>query len=93
LPESTPKTGLSAPKIHSEQNPRRMERSLLLFRESIKTEVTFQVYLRRLKEFMSFCNVEMDSDQEVLRYGIRLILFNVGMCVGIPILVIMRFRM
>jgi hypothetical protein len=34
-----------------------MERSLLLFRESIKTKVTFQVYQRRLQEFMRFCNV------------------------------------
>jgi len=35
-----------------------MERSLLLFRESIKTKVTFQVYERRLREFMRFCNVD-----------------------------------
>jgi len=70
-----------------------MEKSLLLFRESIKTEDTFQMYQRCLKEFMSFCNVEMDSVQKVLGYGISLILFNVGMCVEIPVLVIMRFRM
>jgi len=34
-----------------------MDRSLLLFRESIKTKITFQVYERRLQEFMRFCNV------------------------------------
>jgi hypothetical protein len=62
LPDSAPKIGLSAPKIHSRQNTRTMERSLLLFGESIKTEVTFQVYQRRLKEFMSFCNVSSFDD-------------------------------
>jgi len=36
--------------------------------------------------------VEMSSDQEVLGYGISLILLNVGMYVGVPVLVIMRFR-
>ncbi len=65
MPESTPKIGLFAPKIHSTQNTRTMERSLLLFRESIKSKVTFQVYERRLKEFMKFCNV--DSFDELTR--------------------------
>jgi hypothetical protein len=34
----------------------------------------------------------MDSEQEVLGYGISLILLNVGMYVGIPAIAIMRMR-
>jgi hypothetical protein len=37
-------------------------------------------------------NVEMSSDQEVLECGIRLILLNVGMYVGIPIAMIVGIR-
>ena len=36
--------------------------------------------------------VDMDSEVEVLGYGISLILLNVGMYVGIPVIVIMRIR-
>jgi hypothetical protein len=34
--------------------------------------------------------VEISSDQEVFGYIIRLILLNIGMCVGIPVIVIPR---
>jgi len=36
--------------------------------------------------------VDMDSEAEVLGYGISLILLNIGMYVGIPAVVIMRIR-
>jgi hypothetical protein len=35
-------------------------------------------------------HVEISSDQEVFGYIIRLILLNIGMCVGIPAIVIPR---
>lgn len=34
--------------------------------------------------------VDMDSDQEVLVYGIGLILLNIGMYIGIPAIIIMQ---
>jgi len=34
--------------------------------------------------------VEMDSDQEVLVYGIGLILLNIGMYIGMPAIIIMQ---
>jgi len=37
-------------------------------------------------------HVEMDSEAEVLGYGISLIVLNLMMYVGVPILVVMRFR-
>ena len=37
-------------------------------------------------------HVEMSSDQEVLGYGISLILLNVGMYVGIPVVVVTQIR-
>ena len=36
--------------------------------------------------------VDMDSEVEVLGYGISLIILNVGMYIGIPAVVIMRIR-
>ena len=36
--------------------------------------------------------VEMDSESSVLGYGISLIILNVMMYVGIPVLAVMRFR-
>jgi len=36
--------------------------------------------------------VDMDSEVEVLGYGISLIVLNIGMYVGIPAIVIMRIR-
>jgi len=35
-------------------------------------------------------NVEMSSDQEVLVYGIGLILLNIGMYIGMPAIIIMQ---
>ena len=34
----------------------------------------------------------MDSEAEVLGYGISLIILNIGMYVGVPIFAIMRLR-
>jgi len=36
--------------------------------------------------------VDMDSEAEVLGYEISLILLNIGMYVGIPVVAIMRIR-
>ncbi len=36
--------------------------------------------------------VDIDSEVEVLGYGISLIVLNIGMYVGIPAIVIMRIR-
>jgi len=36
--------------------------------------------------------VDMDSEVEVLGYGVSLIMLNIGMYVGIPAIVIMRIR-
>ena len=37
--------------------------------------------------------VEISSDQEVFGYEIGLIMLNIGMYVGVPVLVIMRLKM
>jgi len=37
-------------------------------------------------------NVDMDSEEEVLGYGISLILLNIGMYVGIPASIILGIR-
>ena len=36
--------------------------------------------------------VDMDSEVEVLGYGISVIILNVGMYIGIPVVAIMRIR-
>jgi len=36
--------------------------------------------------------VDMETDAEVLGYGISLILLNVGMYVGVPVIVIVGIR-
>jgi peptidyl-prolyl cis-trans isomerase B (cyclophilin B) len=36
--------------------------------------------------------MEIDSDQEVVRYGISLILINVGMYVVIPTIILVKIR-
>ena len=37
-------------------------------------------------------HVDMDSEAEVLGYGISLILLNLGMYVGVPAIVVFGFR-
>jgi len=63
------------------------ERENPVFREMVKIVIT------PLISSLSILNyVDMDSEAEVLGYGISLILLNVGMYVGIPVIVIMRIR-
>ena len=64
------------------------ERENPVFREMVKVAITLMI------SSLSILNpVEMSSDQDVSGCGIILILLNVGMYVGIPVLIIMRFRM
>ena len=59
------------------------ERENPIFKEAVKIAITPMI------SSLSLLNhVEMSSDQEVLGYGISLILLNIGMYVGIPGIVI-----
>jgi len=63
------------------------ERENPVFREVVKIAIT------PIISSLSILNyVEMDSEIEVLGYGISLILLNVGMYVGIPVIVIVRIK-
>jgi len=63
------------------------ERENPLFKEMIKIAIT------PIISSLSILNyVDMDSENEVLGYGISLILLNGMMYVGIPVIVIMRVR-
>ncbi len=63
------------------------ERENLVFRELIKAGITPMI------SSLSILNhVSMDSEAEVLGYGISLILLNIGMYVGIPASVIIVIR-
>jgi len=63
------------------------ERENPIFREMVKVAITPMI------SSLSILNhVEMSSDQEVLGYGISLILLNVGMYVGIPVMVVVEIR-
>jgi hypothetical protein len=63
------------------------ERENHAFREAVKVAITPMISSLAILNY-----VDMDSDAEVLGYGISLILLNVGMYVGIPAIVIMRFK-
>jgi len=63
------------------------ERENLVFKEAVKIVIT------PLISSLSILNyVEMDSESEVLGYGISLIMLNIGMYFGIPAAVIVRIR-
>jgi len=63
------------------------ERENPVFKEMVKITIT------PLISSLSILNyVDMDSETEVLGYGISLILLNVGMYVGIPAMVIVEIR-
>jgi len=64
-----------------------MERENPMFQEAVKIAITPMISSLSILNY-----VDMDSELEVLGYGISLILLNVMMYVGIPILAIMRFR-
>jgi len=64
-----------------------LEREHPAFKEAVKLAIT------PIISSLSILNyVEMDSEAEVLGYGISLILLNVGMYVGIPAIVIVGIR-
>jgi peptidyl-prolyl cis-trans isomerase B (cyclophilin B) len=57
------------------------------FKEGVKLAITPMI------SSLSILNhVNMDSEAEVLGYGISLILLNVGMYVGVPIAVVVGIR-
>jgi len=63
------------------------ERENPVFKEAVKLAITPMITSLSILNY-----VDMDSEVEVLGYGISLILLNVGMYVGIPVLVIVKFR-
>jgi len=64
-----------------------LERESPLFKEAVKITIT------PLLTSLSILNyVEMDSELDVLAYGISLILLNVGMYFGVPAILIMKIR-
>ena len=63
------------------------ERENPIFKEMVKIAITPMITSLSILNY-----VDMDSEVEVLGYGISLILLNVGMYVGIPAIAIMRIR-
>ena len=64
-----------------------LERENPIFKEMVKIAITPMITSLSILNY-----VDMDSETEVLGYGISLIILNVGMYVGIPVIVIMRIR-
>jgi peptidyl-prolyl cis-trans isomerase B (cyclophilin B) len=64
-----------------------MERENPVFKEMVKLAITPMI-----SSLSILNNVDMDSEEEVLGYGISLILLNIGMYVGIPASVILGIR-
>ena len=63
------------------------ERENPVFKEMVKIAITPMISSLSILNY-----VDMDSEVEVLGYGISLIVLNIGMYVGIPAIVIMRIR-
>ena len=63
------------------------ERENPVFREAVKIAITPMISSLSILNY-----VDMDSETEVLGYGISLIILNVGMYLGVPAIVIMRIR-
>jgi len=63
------------------------ERENPVFREMVKIAITPMISSLSILNY-----VDMDSEVEVLGYGISLIVLNIGMYFGIPVIVIMRIR-
>ena len=62
-----------------------LERENPIFKEGVK------IILTPMLTSLSILNyVEIDSEQEMLTYGISLILFNLGMYVGIPVFAVLH---
>ena len=64
-----------------------LERENFVFKEMIKLGITPMITTLSILNY-----VDMDSEIEVLGYGISLILLNIGMYFVAPAIVIMRFR-
>jgi peptidyl-prolyl cis-trans isomerase B (cyclophilin B) len=64
-----------------------MERENPVFKEMVKLAITPMI-----SSLFILNNVNMDSEEEVLGYGISLILLNIGMYVGIPASIIFGIR-
>ena len=64
-----------------------LERENPIFKEMVKIAITPMITSLSILNY-----VDMDSEAEVVGYGISLIILNVGMYVGIPVIVIMRIR-
>ncbi|MEO2220631.1 MAG: hypothetical protein ABGW55_03630, partial [Nitrosopumilus sp.] len=64
-----------------------MERENPVFKEMVKLAITPMI-----SSLSILNNVDMDSEEEVLGYGISLILLNIGMYVGIPASIILGIR-
>ena len=63
------------------------ERENPVFKEGVKIAITPMISSLSILNY-----VDMETDAEVLGYGISLILLNVGMYVGIPAIVIVGIR-
>jgi peptidyl-prolyl cis-trans isomerase B (cyclophilin B) len=63
------------------------ERENPLFKEIVKLAITPMISSLSILNY-----VEMDSESEVLGYGVSLILLNVGMYLGIPAVVIVGIK-
>ncbi len=63
------------------------ERENPIFKEMVKVAITPMITSLSILNY-----VDMDSEAEVLSYGISLIVLNIGMYFAVPVIVIMRIR-
>jgi len=63
------------------------ERENPVFREAVKLAITPMISSLSILNY-----VDMETDAEVLGYGISLILLNVGMYVGVPVIMVVGIR-
>jgi hypothetical protein len=63
------------------------ERENSLFKEIIKLAITPMISSLSILNY-----VEMDSESSVLGYGISLILLNIGMYLGVPVVIVIGIR-
>jgi hypothetical protein len=64
-----------------------MQRENPVFREMVKLAITPMISSLSILNY-----VDMNSESEVLGYGISLILLNAGMYVGVPAIVVIGIR-
>jgi peptidyl-prolyl cis-trans isomerase B (cyclophilin B) len=64
-----------------------MERENPVFKEMVKLAITPMISSLSILNY-----VDMDSESEVLGYGVSLILLNLGMYLGIPAVVIVGIK-